>query len=123
MLANIATQNPATFGEEISHELGVKMVRDFREANPDEDRANYIGRNILERILNQPQCAGICFFNAINEMGKKTLVYVGVDMNKRIISQYTTVNTSGELQMEKGIVADRSVKPNQDEDWFFGWFD
>ncbi len=110
MLQNqITPKNLKMVGEEISHELGAKMVKDFQDENPTEIMANYIGRNILERILAQPGCYGIRFYNAINEEGRKTLVYVGIDSNEQIISQYVGVNNEGELVKEKGIVADRSA--------------
>ena len=109
-----------TIGEEISHELGAKMVKDFQDANPNDVAANYIGRNILEQILAQPDCVGIRFYNAINEMGRKTLVYVGIDANENIISEYVGVNAAGELVKEKGIVADRS-KPPTDSDLEWDW--
>ncbi len=112
------TRNLAMIGEEISHELGAKMVKDFQDSNPDEVTANYIGRNILEEILAQPNCVGIRFYNAINEKGFKTLVYVGVDPNDSIITQYTGVNTAGELVKEKGIVADRSSRDEGSWEWF-----
>jgi hypothetical protein len=104
----IASRNLTLVGEEISHELGAKMVKDFQDANPEEVPANYIGRNIIESILAQPGCAGIRFYNAINEVGRKTLVYVGVDNDGNIITQFTGINTLGQLTKEKGIVADRS---------------
>ena len=110
MLQNKKTAtNLSMVGEQISQELGAKMVKDFQDANPDENTANYIGRNILERILAQPGCEGIRFYNAINEMGRTTLVYVGVDANENIIKQYVGVNSYGELVSQDGIIADRSV--------------
>lgn len=118
-----ATKNLTTVGEEISHELGAKMVKDFQDANPQDVTANYIGRNILESILAQPDCAGIRFYNALNEMGEKTLVYVGVDMNEDLITEYVSVNNAGELVKIKGMVADRSNRPDEfsADDW--NWFD
>ena len=104
----IVSRNLTTVGEEISHELGAKMVKDFQDANPNDVAANYIGRNILENILAQPECAGIRFYNGINEAGRKTLVYVGVDNSGNIITEYTGINIAGQLVKEKGIVADRS---------------
>src|SRR5690349_20516788 len=92
-------------GEEISHELGAKMVKDFQDQNPEESTGNYIGRDILERILNQPGCMGINFYNAINEMGKKTLVYVGVDENEQNITDFTIIDGNGKLVTRQGIVA------------------
>ncbi|MEJ7766178.1 MAG: hypothetical protein WKF89_00095 [Chitinophagaceae bacterium] len=118
---------PTMVGEEISHELGAKMVKDFQDANPQEITANDIGRNIIDSILAQPGCAGIRFYNAINEMGRKTLVYVGIDHHEQIITEYVTVNTSGQLTTQKGIVADRSVPPtkppiSKDMDTIWQWF-
>lgn len=115
-LNQITTKDLTRVGEEISHDLGAKMVKDFQDSNPEDVTANYIGRNILESILSQPGCAGIRFYNAINEMGKKTLVYVGIDMNENIITEYIGVNTYGQLVKEKGIIADRSSSPDG-SDW------
>lgn len=103
-----ATRKLASIGEEISHQLGAKMVKDFQDANPNEVVANFIGKNIIERILSQPGCEGILFYNGINEMGKKSLVYMGVDNERNIISEFTAIDASGQLMKEKGIVADRS---------------
>ncbi|MEO6000823.1 MAG: hypothetical protein ABIN89_28510 [Chitinophagaceae bacterium] len=124
MLQNqISANNLAMVGEEISQELGAKMVKDFQDVNPNENTANYIGRNILERILAQPGCEGIRFYNAINEMGRTTLVYVGIDANENIIKQYVGVNNFGELVSEDGIIADRSVgAPPTSVDTVWTWF-
>jgi hypothetical protein len=97
------------------------MVKDFQDANPQEEIGNYIGRDILEKILNQPDCMGIRFYNAINEKGKKTLVYVGVNSNDKLISEYVVVNKAGELIRQKGIVADRAGVPTKGWDWDFDW--
>jgi len=121
MLQNqITSKNLKLVGEEISHELGAKMVKDFQDENPTENTANYIGRNIIERILAQPGCEGIRFYNAINEIGMKTLVYVGIDKNEQIITEYVGVNKEGELVKAKGIVADRVEPPCNTDTW--DWF-
>lgn len=125
MLQEINAPNTlTTVGEEISHELGAKMVKDFHIQNPTEEIGNYIGRSILESILAQPDCVGIRFYNAINETGRKTLVYVGVDSNEQVITEYISINAAGELTKEKGIVADRASVPPKDEEmswweWLF----
>ena len=113
--SQITPKNLTMVGEEISHELGAKMVKDYQDANPGKIPANFIGRNMLERILAQPGCEGIRFYNAINETGKETLVYVGVDSEQNAITQYVGINTAGELVKEKGIVADRTM---DDWEWF-----
>jgi hypothetical protein len=101
------TKSLAAVGEEISHELGAKMVKDYQNAFPSDVASYQIGRNILESLLAQPDCVGIRFYNAINEVGEKTLVYVGINENNQVIAEYVTVNDAGELAKQKAIVADR----------------
>lgn len=100
-------KNLALVGEEISHELGAQMVKDFQVANPLEVKSYYIGKNIISQILAQPGCVGIKFYNAYNEVGQKTLVYVGVDEFGKNIIEYTIVNTEGSFDQQKAIVADK----------------
>ena len=103
-------------GEEISHELGAQMVKDYQVANPTDVKAYYIGRNIIDQILAQPGCVGIKFYNAYNEIGEKTLVYLGVDESGKSLVEYTVVTPDGSIEKNKAIVADRiaggSSKPN-----------
>ena len=108
------TKSLAAIGEEISHELGAKFIQDYQKAFPSDITGYQIGRNILESILAQPGCVGIRFYNAINEIGEKTLVYVGLNENNEVIAEYVTVNSVGEIAKEKGIVADR-VRTLQDD--------
>src|SRR4249919_2631608 len=93
-------------GEEITHELGIQMIKDYQAANPTDTKAYLIGRDIIDQILAQPGCVGMKFFNAYDEKGEKTLVYVGVDQNGKSIIEFKVVNSVGELVIEKGIVAD-----------------
>ncbi len=103
------TKRPiAQIGEEISHELGAEMIKDYQAANPTDVKSYHIGRNIIEQILAQPDCVGIKFYNAYNEEGKKTLVYTGLDQFGKSIVAYTTVDTNGGLDNKKAIVADRA---------------
>jgi hypothetical protein len=99
--------NLAQVGEEVGLALGTEMVKNYREANPTDVQWYMIGREIVEKILSQPGCVGLKFYNAYNEAGEKTLVYVGIDQNGKGILEYSIVNTQGELAKEKGIVADR----------------
>ncbi len=114
----------AAIGEEIGLELGKQMVNDYRTANPTDVAFYEIGRNILDQVLSQPGCAGIRFYNAYNEMGEKTLVYVGLNKEGKAILEYTCINNEGVLESNKGIVADRirtgndgPVKGSETEDW------
>lgn len=110
-------QDLTKIGEAISRELGAKMVKDFQDANPEEAIGNYIGRDILEKILAQPGCMGVRFYNAINETGRKTLVYVGIDENNQIIEKYPCINSAGELFIDDGTVADRAGAPDPEDSW------
>ena len=95
-------------GEEISHELAAKMIKDHHDKFSYEESHSYtIGRDIIERILNQPGCVGITFRDAINESGKKTLVYVGVNSKGKSILEYSSVNDHGKLAVTEGMIGDR----------------
>lgn len=120
------TTKVAAIGEEIGLELGTQMVKSYQQANPSDVRSYLIGRNIIDQILAQPGCVGIQFYNAINEKGEKTLVYVGVDQAGKSILELKVVNVGGELTTEAGIVADRAARPGgaprtgiDEEGW--GW--
>ena len=109
-------------GEEIEKELAAKMVKDFHDANPADVKSYYIGKNIIEKMLSQPNCVGIKFYNALNEAGEKTLVYVGIDQNAEIISEVTYVNDLGRIERHPGIVADRVVKEVPEEGFGLGYW-
>lgn len=118
------TKSVATIGEEIGSELGTQMIRDYQVANQNDVQFYEIGKNILGQILAQPGCEGIRFYNAYNEMGQKTLVYVGLNSEGKAIMEYTCVNNHGILETNKGIVADRiktggggPVKGGNADDW------
>ncbi|MEO6813245.1 MAG: hypothetical protein ABI172_04905, partial [Ginsengibacter sp.] len=61
------TKSLAEVGEDIGLAEGTKLVNAFREANPDATPGYYIGRNILDQILNQPGCVGINFKKCLSE--------------------------------------------------------
>lgn len=118
---NVLKANLAEIGEEISHELGFKMVKDYQDANENDVIGYQIGSNIISKILNQPSCVGIRFYNAIDELGRKTLVYVGVNENNENIYEYSVVNTEGSISTENGIVADRTFIPGMEEPAWEWW--
>ena len=121
----LTKRNIATIGEEITLELGAQFVKDYGKAHPNDVKAYIIGKEILTQILAQPGCAGIQFYNALNEFGQKTLVYVGLDQNGKQLINYTVVTPDAQIQKEKGIVADRSIPSGGGDDPFFGddgWF-
>ena len=114
----------SAIGEEIGFELGQQMVTEYQAENPTDVHFYEIGRNILDQILAQPTCAGIRFYNAYNEAGEKTLVYVGLNSEGKAIFQFSTINNEGILESNKGIVADRiktgsggPIKTSNADDW------
>jgi len=101
-------------GEHIGYDLGVKMVKDYYDQHG-EGGAQFVGRTILEQILQQPGCIGINIYKALNEKGEKTYVLVGLDKENEPILEITAVNPEGEMNKKEGIVADRNFG--------LGWFD
>ena len=108
----VAYQN---IGEQISHELAAKMVKNHYDKNSDESKSYVIGKTIIDQILAQPGCVAVRFFDAINENGIKTLVYVGIDSNGKNLLEITTVNDQGKLAVTEGMSADRG---QTNQSWF-----
>lgn len=98
----------AEVGEDIGYEKGAKMIKTYYDQNQDDVLAHFMGRNLIEAILAQPGVIGIRMFHALNEIGIKQLVLVGVDANGDNILNYTEVGENGEIIKKKGIVADKT---------------
>lgn len=98
----------AEVGEDIGYELGAKMIKTYYDQNQDDVLAHFMGRNIIEAILAQPGVVGIRMFQAVNDLGIKQLVMVGVDVQGNNILNFTEIGENGELIKKKGIVADRA---------------
>lgn len=102
-------------GEDIGYDLGVSMVKAFFDKYG-EGNAQFVGKDILTKLLDQPGCIGISIYNALNEKGEKTFVLVGLDRENNPILNTSIVNPEGLLDVRDGIVADRSRGQQ-------GWFD
>ncbi len=98
----------AKVGEEISHELAVSFIESYVEKYPNDMVSYHIGKNIIDHILAQPGCVGMRFYNALNEAGQKTLVYVGIDAAGKDIIRKAIVQGNGILCSYEGITADRA---------------
>lgn len=95
----------AQVGEDIGFEKGAKMVKTSYDQNSDDVMAHFIGRDIIEGILAQPNVTGLRMFHAQNELGLRQIVVVGTDATGKNIVDYTTVSDNGEMIKNKGIVA------------------
>lgn len=118
----ITKRSTAEIGEDVGYQMGTEFIANFRNANPNETLSYVIGRNIIDQILAQPGCEGIHIYNAINEFGKKTLVYVGIDKDGKNIFEYTAVNNDGKITKAEGTVGDRTDDGGESWwKWIFGW--
>jgi hypothetical protein len=103
-------------GEEISHELAAKMVKNHYDKHLEDSKSYIIGKTIIDQILTQPGCVGFRIFDAINEFGEKTLVYVGIDSKGKNILEFTSVNDHGKIVVTEGMIGDKT-------DTTSSWFD
>jgi hypothetical protein len=95
----------ADTGSDIGYDKGAKMIKNYYDQNQDDVVAHFMGRNIIERILNQPGVVGLRMFYAYNELGLRQLVLVGVDCNGDNVLNFATISDDGEVIKNKGIVA------------------
>ena len=108
MQNELLTKQVSEIGEEISLDLGAKFIKDYRTSNPNDVMCYTIGKTILDQVMAQPGCAGVRFYNAVNEFGEKTLVYVAVNDEGKDIVEFNMINESGKLVKKPAIVADRA---------------
>lgn len=119
VLVSSPSQIRENIGEHIGFEMGAKMVKDYYDQFG-ENQAHFVGRNIIEKILEQPGCVGIRMYKALNAKGEQTSVFVGVDVQDKAILEYTVINDNGTLTKETGIVANKFM-PRKPEDQWFTW--
>lgn len=82
-------------GEQISLTVGAAMTAEYRSQYPNEVKAHYIGKNIINSIFAQSGCVGIRIYQAVDAtIGERQIVVVGVK--------------SDGSDMTSGIIADRS---------------
>jgi hypothetical protein len=105
----------AQIGEHVGIEPGTKLVKDYFDAYPEQAYGHVIGRAIMDRILAQPGCEGIIIYPALDESGKRTLVYAGIDAKGKAIIKVPIVHADGVIRFEEGIVADRSIPSGGDD--------
>ncbi len=108
----------AEIGEHIGFEKGAKMVKDYYDAFG-ENSCHFVGRNILLKMLEQPDCVGVNMYKALNDQGNPTYVFVGVDSTGKAILEYTAVNDGGNLAKEIGLVTNRFSKKDGWWSWDF----
>lgn len=71
-----------TEGGEIPMTDGSALTQEYRDRNPEQIKARFFGKDVLQEILNQPNCMGIRAYFAVNEDGENELVLVGADADE-----------------------------------------
>ena len=105
----IETKKNAQVGANIGLAEGKELVQNFRDANPDATPGYYIGRDILDQILNQPGCVGMSFKKCLSDNNEEHLVYTGVDAEGKDILEYSVVTNTGDIVKNEAIVADKII--------------
>jgi hypothetical protein len=65
--------------EPIPLDLAARWTRNYRDKHPNETKAHFFGRNIVQKILDQESCMGIRVFYALDDDSQKQLIMVGAD--------------------------------------------
>ena len=71
-----------TEGDAIPITDGSALTAEFRQHNPNHRLAHFFGRDILQQILDQPDCMGIRVYYGVNEEGQSELVLAGADADE-----------------------------------------
>src|SRR4051812_9455000 len=98
-------------GQIIGYEKGAKMVKKYYDENNEELASHFIGRSMIEAILNQPGTVGISILAGLNQHGASEPVLVGVNAQGNYILNVTSVDMTGEMKKQKGIVAVGVISP------------
>lgn len=69
-------------GSQISVQQGATMTSDYRSKFPNQPKAHFFGKDILNTILAQNGCEGIRFYQGLDANGNIELVIVGADANE-----------------------------------------
>ena len=104
-------------GEHIGFELVAKIEKDYYDSFC-ENKAHFVGRTIIKKMLAQPDCIGINMYKALNAKAEQTYVFVGVDKRGKAILEYTTVTDNGTLSKEIGMVVNKFSPQKPGEGWF-----
>lgn len=72
-----------TEGDPIDLTIAKKWTANYRGTleSPEEISAHYFGYEIIEQILGESDCVGIRIYYALDDVGEKKLILVGVDSN------------------------------------------
>lgn len=81
--------------EEFPLDTAAEWTANYRKANPGAVKAHFIGRDLVNKMLDQDGCMGLRIYYALDDNGNKQLIIVGADKD--------------ENDIYKGIIAERLV--------------
>jgi hypothetical protein len=82
--------------EEFPLDTAAEWTANYRNANPGAVKAHFIGRDLINKMLEQDGCMGLRIYYALDEKGNKQLIIVGADKD--------------ENDLYNGIIAERTIK-------------
>jgi len=82
--------------EEFPLDTAAEWTANYRNANPGAVKAHFIGRDLLNKMLEQDGCMGLRIYYALDEKGDKQLIIVGADQD--------------ENDLYNGIIAEKTIK-------------
>ena len=65
--------------EEFPLDIATQWTANYRAANPKAIKAHFFGIHPLRKALGQKHCVGLRMYYALDELGVKQLIAVGVD--------------------------------------------
>ncbi|MGN6490772.1 MAG: hypothetical protein ACTHLE_02150 [Agriterribacter sp.] len=111
---DVLVQDPQTLhaniGEDIGYEKGAKMIKDYFDAHGPSN-CHFVGKNMLAKMISQPECVGINIYKALNDKGEQTYVFIGVDGNGKALPENIRINDNGQLEKETVVMNKFSPKP------------
>lgn len=74
-----------TEGGAISLTLAANLTAEYRRQQPNQTKAHFFGKNIIQSILDQNDCMGIRLYYGLDDDGNKQIVMVGADSDENDI--------------------------------------
>jgi len=72
--------DPAAADHTVSPALAAQLAARYRaEAEPGQPKGGFFGKNAIEKILEQPGCAGLRYYFGANQRGRRVVCLMGVD--------------------------------------------
>ena len=82
--------------EEFPLDTAAEWTANYRNASPGAVKAHFIGRDLINKMLEQDGCMGLRIYYALDEKGDKQLIIFGADKD--------------ENDLYNGIIAEKAIK-------------